>query len=268
MIETSVVILAAGLGTRMRSKRAKVLHQAGGRALVEHVVSAALEITSPERVAVVTGHQAAGVEEALRPYGVSFVRQEPQNGTGHALQCSRPAVGHQSGLLMVLYGDTPLLQADTLRLLRDAQAGSDAAATILTTWLADATGYGRMVLDERGDVRAIVEHKDCTPAEREIGVINSGIYCFRAELLWKHLGELEASPATGELYLTLMPEILARHGHRVASFPVTDATALLGINTRVELAEADRVLRTRKTKELMLAGVTIEMPETVMATVE
>jgi bifunctional UDP-N-acetylglucosamine pyrophosphorylase/glucosamine-1-phosphate N-acetyltransferase len=263
LMRISISILAAGLGTRMRSKRAKVLHRAGGLGLAEHVVNAARAVASAERIVVVTGHQAADVEALLRPTGVSFVRQDPPQGTGHALACCRERLEEASGLLMVLYGDTPLLSASTLEYLREAQERSGAAATLITTTLADPSGYGRVIVDQHGTVEAIVEHKDCTPAQREIRVINSGIYCFNAELLWRHLGEVEPNPISGEFYLTDMAAILTRHGHSVRALHIDDPAELLGINTRVELAEADRILRHRKTQELMLAGVTIERPETV-----
>ncbi len=258
----TVVILAAGLGTRMRSKHAKVLHRAGGLALVEQVVAAARTLAPYGRIVVVTGHQAEQVEELLRPLGVGFARQDGQKGTGHALASCRDAVPHD-GLLTVLYGDTPLLTAATLERLRDAQADSDAAATLITTTLEDPTGYGRILQNDKGDVTAIVEEKACTPEQKKLTLINSGIYCFQSELLWKHIGELVPNPASGELYLTDMAEIFARHGHRVQPMNVIDSTELLGINTRVELAHADRILRDRKNEELMLSGVTIERPETV-----
>jgi bifunctional UDP-N-acetylglucosamine pyrophosphorylase/glucosamine-1-phosphate N-acetyltransferase len=259
----AVSILAAGLGTRMRSKRAKVLHRAGGLALAEHVVNAARAMAAAERIVVVTGHQAEDVEALLRPSGVSFVRQNPPKGTGHALECCRERLEHVSGLLMVLYGDTPLLSAATLELLREAQERSGPAATLITTTLADPSGYGRVIVDTHGTVEAIVEHKDCTPAQRENRVINSGIYCFKSELLWRHLSEVQPNPISGEYYLTDMAAILTSHGHSVRALHIEDPAELLGINTRVELAEADRILRHRKGQELMLAGVTIERPETV-----
>jgi bifunctional UDP-N-acetylglucosamine pyrophosphorylase / glucosamine-1-phosphate N-acetyltransferase len=268
-MKTSVAILAAGLGTRMRSKRAKVLHRAAGLALVEHVVGAARSLAAPENTIVVTGHQAAEVEALLQPAGVKFVRQEPPRGTGHALECCRAALEHADEespaeeLLLVLYGDTPLLSPATLERLREAQACSGGAATLITTTLDDPSGYGRVIVDAHGKVEAIVEHKDCTAEQRSIRVINSGIYCFRADLLWRHLGEVQPNPISGEYYLTDMAQILNRHGHSVRALHIEDPAELLGINTRVELADADRILRQRKARELMLFGVTIERPETV-----
>jgi bifunctional UDP-N-acetylglucosamine pyrophosphorylase/glucosamine-1-phosphate N-acetyltransferase len=263
-MKTTVVILAAGLGTRMRSKRAKVLHRAGGLALVEHVVRAARAVANPDHIVVVTGHQADDVEALLTPIGVRFARQIQQKGTGHALMCAREKLDLKSnGFVMVLYGDTPLLAAGTLKELRDSQAASDAAATLITTTLADPSGYGRVILNENGDVQSIVEQRAARPEQLLVRLINSGIYCFRAGLLWKHLAEIQPNTASHELYLTDMAEILVRSGHRVQQLHVDDASELLGINTRVELADADRILRARKTRELMLAGVTIERPETV-----
>jgi bifunctional UDP-N-acetylglucosamine pyrophosphorylase/glucosamine-1-phosphate N-acetyltransferase len=148
----TVVILAAGLGTRMRSKRAKVLHRAGGLALVEQVAAAAHTLAPYDRIFVVTGHQAELVEALLQPLGVGFVRQQGQKGTGHALASCRDAVPHD-GLLTVLYGDTPLLTRATLERLRDTQADSTAAATLITTTLENPTGYGRILLDDKGAVR-------------------------------------------------------------------------------------------------------------------
>jgi len=266
-MKTSVVILAAGLGTRMRSKQAKVLHRAGGLSLVEHVVQAASALTARDRIVVVTGHQADAVETLLKPMGVRFARQVQQKGTGHAVMRARDqlhlADPKQEGLLLVLYGDTPLLSAAALKQLRDIQSRSDAAATLITTTLDDPTGYGRVILDDAGNVAAIVEHKDANAQQRQVCVINSGIYCFRAKLLWKHIAEIKPNPASGELYLTDMAAILNRHGQRVQPLHLKDSSELLGINTRVELAEADRILRARKAREVMLAGVTIERPETV-----
>ena len=262
-MDTTVVILAAGLGTRLKSKRAKVLHRAGGMALVEHVVEAARAIAPAGNIVVVTGHQADEVETLLQPHGIGFVRQKEQKGTGDALACCRERFASRPGLLMVLYGDTPLLSSETLTQLRDRQASSKSAGTLITTTLPDPAGYGRVLLDGEGNVREIVEQKAATPSQLAVRLINSGIYCFDAALLWRHLGEIEPNRPSGEYYLTDMASILTRHGHTVQQMHVHDANQLLGINTRVELAEADRLLRARKTEELMLAGVTIERPETV-----
>ncbi|MGE5570369.1 MAG: bifunctional UDP-N-acetylglucosamine diphosphorylase/glucosamine-1-phosphate N-acetyltransferase GlmU [Rhodospirillales bacterium] len=259
----TVVILAAGLGTRMRSRRAKVLHHAGGMPLIEHVVAAALEVAPPERVFAVVGNQAEQVEAAVAGRGIQFIRQTEQRGTGHAVMVCRERLEGIPGLLVVLYGDCPLLSAETLRQLIDLERSSGAAATVITTILEDPSGYGRILRDESGCVRAIVEHKAASPEELAVSEINSGIYCFRSELLWKHIGEIGTDNPAGEYYLTDIVGILRRHGHTVRPFVLRDPVEVLGINTRAELAAVDRILRERKTRELMLAGVTIEKPETV-----
>jgi bifunctional UDP-N-acetylglucosamine pyrophosphorylase / glucosamine-1-phosphate N-acetyltransferase len=261
--QTNVVILAAGLGTRMKSKRAKVLHRAGGLSLIEHVVQAAGSIAPAGNATVVVGHQADQVRKLLAPSGVRFVDQTEQKGTGHALLACRASLASEPGLVVVLYGDCPLLSPATLAELVRRQLTSDAAATLITTRLSDPTGYGRILFGDQGDVRAIVEHKAATPAQLAIPFINSGIYCFRAELLWKHLMEIQPDNPAHEYYLTDIVEILGRAGHTVAAMEVENSAELLGINTRAELAEVDKIFRQRKVQELMLAGVTIEKPETV-----
>jgi bifunctional UDP-N-acetylglucosamine pyrophosphorylase/glucosamine-1-phosphate N-acetyltransferase len=261
--QTNVVILAAGLGTRMKSKRAKVLHRAGGLTLIEHVVHAAGAIAPAGNATVVVGHQADQVRVLLGPSGVRFIDQTEQKGTGHALLACRASLASEPGLVVVLYGDCPLLSPATLTELVRRQTSSDAAATVITTRLTDPSGYGRILFGENGEVRAIVEHKAATPAQLAIPFINSGIYCFRADLLWKHLVEIRPDNPAHEYYLTDIIEILGRAGHTVAAMEVENSAELLGINTRVELAEVDKIFRQRKVQELMLAGVTIEKPETV-----
>jgi bifunctional UDP-N-acetylglucosamine pyrophosphorylase/glucosamine-1-phosphate N-acetyltransferase len=261
--EINPIILAAGLGTRMKSRRAKVLHRAGGLTLIEHVVNTAMEITPPERITVVVGHQAREVEAALAHRQVQFVHQTEQKGTGHAVMMCRDRLSQRPGYVVVIYGDGPLLSSSTLRKLIDRQAGAQTAATLITTLLENPRGYGRVILDDRGMVTGIVEQKAATPVQAAIRLVNSGIYCFRADLLWKHIDEIRTDNPAGEYYLTDMPEIFRRHGYDVAPLELDDPTELLAINNRVELAEIDALMRARKTKELMLAGVTIEKPDTV-----
>lgn len=259
----TVVILAAGLGTRMKSRRAKVLHRVGGRTLIEHTVDTALALAPPERVFVVVGHQAGDVQRAVEARGVQFIHQTEQKGTGHALMAARESLAPLEGLLVVFYGDCPLIPPAVLESLVNHQKQSDAAATMVTAELEDPTGYGRVVRDPGGRVLAIVEQKAATPAQLAIREANIGIYCFRAGLFWKHIGELKPDNPAREYYLTDMIGILKRAGHSVDAYRAANALELLGINNRVELAAADRTLRERKVHELMLAGVTIERPETV-----
>ena len=258
----NIIILAAGLGTRMKSKRAKVLHRAGGLTLIEHVVNTASRVTTPERVTVVVGHQADQVRAVLHGRGVSFATQHQQKGTGHAVMICREVMP-PADLVVVLYGDGPLLAADTLHALIARQRNDAGAATLITTRLENPTGYGRVIFDERGSVKTIIEEKVATAEQRKNRLVNSGIYCFRSDLLWKHIGEIGTGNPSGEYYLTDMAEILHQAGHAVSAMEVADSQQLIGINTRMELAVVDRIFRDRKVHQLMLEGVTIEKPETV-----
>lgn len=262
--DISVVILAAGLGTRMKSKKAKVLHRAGGLTLIEHVVKMASRITSPDRITVVVGHQGDQVRAALvQTTGIQFVDQAQQHGTGDALKMCRSAVAGRSRFVLVVYGDCPLLSSETIQRLIDSQIAGSSAATLIATKLVDPRGYGRVILNAQGFVEGIVEQKAATPEQLEIRLINSGIYCFRDDLLWKHIDEIVPNNPAHEYYLTDMAEILTRAGHTIAPMEVENSLELLGINNRLELAEVDQIFRQRKTRELMLDGVTIEKPETV-----
>ena len=259
----TVVILAAGLGTRMKSRMAKVLHRAGGRTLIEHAVATALEIAPAERIFVVVGHQAERVRAAVKTPGIGFNEQTEQVGTGHALLMGRAALAKLDGYLAIVYGDGPLLRAGTLRRLIETVDASDAAGALLSADMADPTGYGRVIRGADGSVKNIVEQKAASLPQLEIREANVGIYCYRADLFWRYVDEMRPDNPAHEYYLTDMVEILGRAGGRVAAVKIDDARECLGINNRIELAEADRLLRERKLRELMLAGVTIERPETV-----
>jgi bifunctional UDP-N-acetylglucosamine pyrophosphorylase / glucosamine-1-phosphate N-acetyltransferase len=247
----------------MKSRRAKVLHRAGGKTLVEHVVGAVLPLAPPERIFVVVGHQAAEVRAAISAPGIRFIHQEEQKGTGHAVMAGRDAFSQLGGWLAILYGDCPLLRAETLRRLIEAAAASEAAGVMLTALLDDPAGYGRVIRDAHGRVAAIVEQKAATPEQLAIREANMGIYCYRAELFWRHIDSIQPNNPAKEYYLTDMVEILSRAGHSVEAIQMDDPREALGINTRVELADVDRLFREGKAKEAMLSGVTIEKPETV-----
>jgi bifunctional UDP-N-acetylglucosamine pyrophosphorylase / glucosamine-1-phosphate N-acetyltransferase len=261
--DVTVVILAAGLGTRMRSKQAKVLHSAGGKTLMQHAVDTAKAIAAPERIFVVVGHQADQVQENVKDRGVKFIVQTEQRGTGHALLCGQAELAPLPGLLVIFYGDCPLILPSTLSELIERQRESGAAATLVSTSLKDPTGYGRVIRTETGGVVAIVEQKAASPEQLALHEINAGIYCFRADLFWQRIGQLTPNHAANEYYLTDMIEILIGAGFRVQDMHVRDSSELLGINNRVELAKVDRKFRERKVHELMYSGVTIEKPETV-----
>jgi bifunctional UDP-N-acetylglucosamine pyrophosphorylase/glucosamine-1-phosphate N-acetyltransferase len=268
MNQLTVIVLAAGLGTRMKSRKAKVLHEAGGLPLIKHVVRSASGIADPGHIVIVTGHQAESVESLLSGHGLRFARQQEQRGTGHAVAICENVVPGKNGRVVILYGDCPLLSTQTLRKLLDCHSQSTAAATVITTELDDPTGYGRVIVDENGSVRGIVEEKAANPQQKSLRLINSGIYCFEADALWHNLRELQPNPAANEYYLTDIVDIINRTGRRVASFCHDNADELLGINTRVDLAHVDSVFRERKARELMLSGVTIVRPETVAIDVD
>ena len=260
--DLAIVIMAAGLGTRMKSSKAKVLHRAGGKALVEHVTDTALELAPPERIFVVVGHQSARVREVLASRRVNFIEQREQKGTGHALLCGREELSRLGGLMMVLSGDCPLISTATLRRLLAMQRESGAAATIMTTLLEDPSGYGR-VIEKDGRVQAIVEQKAATGEQLLVREINSGNYCFRSDDFWEGIGDIRPDNPAREYYLTDIVGILNRAGRSVYALRIDDPGEALGINNRVELAKVDALFRARKTEELMLSGVTVERPETV-----
>lgn len=258
----AVAILAAGLGTRLKSKTAKVLHRAGGRALIEHVVRTALSLAPPERVFVVIGHQADAVRELLSASGVRFIHQREQLGTGHALMFGREQLEHAATHLLVLYGDVPLITEATLARLMNAHVNERAACTLLTVELDDPAQYGRIVRDGSGQIADIVEFKSCTAEQRRIREINAGIYCFRTDALFAHIAAVSNRNKAGEYYLTDVPALMRQAGLKVVALKETSAEVVLGINTREELASLDSLLRSRKIRELMNAGVTIYRPET------
>ena len=261
MPEIHVVVLAAGKGTRMKSAVPKVLHQAAGLSLIDRTLRAAAFL-SPASITVVVGHQASQIKEALvgQP-GLSFAVQEPQLGTGHALLQVAPLLREARGTLVLLSGDVPLLRGETLVALVHKHELRGAAATVLTAVVPAPDGYGRIVRD--GDqIAAIVEHKDASPAEREIREINSGVYAFDLAPLFGALREIGASNAQGEYYLPDLVRIYRARGLTVDTLTLDDAREILGVNSRKELADVAAILKATKNQELMAAGVTIVDPAT------
>ena len=198
------------------------------------------------------GHQADRVQQLLASAGVRFAVQSEQKGTGDALEMCRAVVPDQNGRLVVLYGDCPLLSIATLHKLLADHSANRAQATVITTELDIPTGYGRAIVDESGRLKEIVEEKAATAEQKKVRQINSGIYCFEAPLLWKHLAEITPNPASNEYYLTDIVDIFNRSGYSVRALLHPEADELLGINTRVELAIVDNIFRERKSRELML----------------
>jgi len=260
--DLAIVILAAGKGTRLKSSLAKVLHRVGGRTLVEHVVRACAPLGA-KQILVVVGHQAEQVTPVVEPLGAETILQQPQHGTGHAMQVARRALG-RAKLAVVLPGDAPLIRTQTLKALVSAHRAGNAAATILTAVLADPSGYGRILRKSETAVGAIVEESQLTPDQRELNEINSAIYCFTLDKLWPALAHVKPNNKHRELYLTDTIATLTAAGETVLAEVAPDSREILGCNTRADLAEVDRVFRERKRAALMDAGVTIQLPETVL----
>jgi bifunctional UDP-N-acetylglucosamine pyrophosphorylase/glucosamine-1-phosphate N-acetyltransferase len=257
-----MVILAAGKGTRLKSALAKVLHPAGGRRLIDHVVRSCAGL-KPKRVVAVVGHQPDQVAAAVEPLDVQTALQQPQNGTGHAMLVAKKALGNAK-IAVVLPGDAPLIRTETLKALLATHRNGNAAATILSAVLADPSGYGRLVRKSETQVGAIVEESQLAPEQREINEINSSIYCFTLAKLWPALAKVRPNNKHREIYLTDAIARLAAAGETVLAQIAPDSREVLGCNTRADLAEVDRIFRERKREELMAGGVTIQLPETVL----
>lgn len=254
----------------MKSKTPKVLHEIAGRSLVGHVVSAAREL-GPEQLVVVVGHASEQVKEHLAAHyeGTRTAFQAEQNGTGHAVRMALEELGQApDGTVVVVCGDTPLLSGETLSALAGTHAADGNAVTVLTAEVPDSTGYGRIVRDAAtGAVTAIVEHKDASEAERAIKEINSGVFAFDGRLLADALGKVRTDNSQGEEYLTDVLGILREAGHRVGASVAGDHREILGINNRVQLAEARRLLNQRLLERAMTAGVTVVDPASVLVDV-
>lgn len=258
----AIVILAAGKGTRMKSAKAKVVHPLGGRPLVCHVLETCKPLGA-ERTVVVVGHQAATVEEACQGYDARFALQAEQNGTGHAVRIARDAgLEGFEGDVVVLYGDVPLLTEASLRKLLDEHRKTGATVSLLTSFLDDAFGYGRIVRDPSGSVVRIVEQKDASPEEQEIREWNPGIYCVRSDFLFPALDRLDSNNAQGELYLTDIVAFAVEDGKSLATATV-ESHEVAGINSRADLAELEATLRAITVRKHMDAGVTFIDPSTV-----
>jgi len=262
----SAVVLAAGEGTRMRSRVPKVLHPLCGRPMLLHVIDTLVELPL-ERIVVVVGHQSETVTKTLQnelvtDIPVEFVEQRVPRGTGDATSVALTAFSDavDDDDVIVLSADIPLLRAETLAVLATEHRLADAAATLLTAELDDPTGYGRIVRDARGSVERIVEQSDGNPEELAIREVNPSIYCFRRTFLAPALRRVSPENAQGEYYLTDVIEVLRSTGHSVLAVPATDATETLGVNDRAQLAAAEALLRERINDEWMRAGVSMTDP--------
>ena len=260
MSDLVTVILAAGKGTRMKSVLPKVLHQAAGKPMVQHVIDAA-RLAGARRNIVVVGFGAELVRSALRGK-VEIVVQAEQLGTGHAVRMAEPLLKAEHGTVMVLCGDTPLLTGALLSRLYEAHKKARAKATVLTAIMPDATGYGRVIRSATGAVEKIVEDKDATDEERKVQEVNSGIYCFAADALFSALAEVNCDNAQGEYYLPDVLSILREKGEKIWAVAAEDYEETLGVNSRVQLSAAEKILRRRKNLALMESGVTLMDPDT------
>jgi bifunctional UDP-N-acetylglucosamine pyrophosphorylase/glucosamine-1-phosphate N-acetyltransferase len=264
-MQFAIVIMAAGKGTRLKSKRPKVLHEVGGQTLLRHVVDAARQVVPPEDIYVIVGHEAGLVKKSVAGLGVQFIEQREQKGTGHAIQQSRSAVeGYQD--VIVLSGDVPLIRPETIKKIRDFHLEHRAAMTVLTAAPEDLQGYGRVIRKSPGsvEIREIVEARSLTRETAQAREINSGIYAFTSKPLFAHIDSLGTQNAHGEFYLTDMAAILGKAGERVLALEAENPDEVLGANTIGEMMEIDGKLRLITAGRLMAEGVTIFRPETTV----
>ena len=267
--QLSIAIMAAGKGTRLKSRRPKVLHEIGGQALLLHVIAAASVVVAPERILCIVGHEAERVKAAVSATGVRFVLQAEQKGTGHALQqvkayfAANPAEPLPEHLL-VLSGDVPLIRPETIQGIRDLHIKEHAAMTILTAVPPDPTGYGRVLRarEDSPEVLTIVEQKSLTPEQLDAPEINSGIYCFQTAALFRKLDLLSTNNAQHEFYLTDVAAMLVADGERVVAVKAESVDEVLGANTIAEMMHLDQAMRAATAKRLMAQGVTIFRPDT------
>ncbi len=254
--------MAAGKGTRLKSKHPKVLHEVGGKPLLAHVIAAATKVVPAKDVYAIIGHEAERVREAVAHTGVNFILQQPQRGTGHALMVAKDALAGYDQVI-VLSGDAPLIRAETITNLRDFHTSHGAAMTLLAAKLENPTGYGRVIRksSKSDEVRAVVEEKSATAAQKKLQEINSGFYAFSVPALYRYIDELKTDNAHAEFYLTDMAAVMRKAKQKVLAVRAEDANEILGGNTREELAEIDQHLRMSKCRQLMADGVTILYPQ-------
>jgi bifunctional UDP-N-acetylglucosamine pyrophosphorylase / glucosamine-1-phosphate N-acetyltransferase len=257
----SLIILAAGKGTRMKSDKAKVLHQVFYAPMLHHVLEAVKPLVA-EKTVVIIGHQRDQVKRSLVGFEVEVCVQENQLGTGHAVLCAESIVGGKKGTVMILCGDTPLIQSDALEQMYAKHLAHGGPLTIMTTLLENPTNYGRIISSGGGKVVSIVEEKDATPEQKKIKEINAGIYCVNSDFLFTTLQKVGTDNSQGEVYLTDIVSIATGNNCPVEKYITSYPQDVLGVNSRVELAEAHQELKKRRNRQLMLAGVTMHDPAT------
>lgn len=256
----TAIILAAGKGTRMKSSKAKVLHEIFFRPMIHHVMDA-VRAAGIGKTVVVLGHQQNRVRECLKGYDYTPAVQQEQLGTGHAVLCAEEACN--SDTIMILCGDTPLIRTETINAMIDHHNRMNSVLTLMTTMVPDPFGYGRIITNDNRQVTAIVEEKDADSDQRQIKEINAGIYLVDREFLFGTLGMVGSANSQGEVYLTDIVALAVNDGHTVNRFTHSEPIDVLGVNSRVELAQAHGELQRRRNIELMLSGVTMYNPETI-----
>ena len=259
-MEKYVVVLAAGKGTRMKSKLYKVLHKVCGKTMVEHVVDAAQGV-NPAEIVTIVGTGAGDVEKVLADKS-KFAFQEKQLGTGDAVMTAREELGDKDGATLVVTGDTPLFTTDTFNELFKYHAEKGNAATVLTAKAPNPFGYGRIIRDDQGNVLRIVEQKDGKPEELKVKEINTGVFCFDNKKLFEALKHVNNDNAQGEYYLTDVLEILRNNGERVGAYKMPDFSESLGVNDRIALAQATKTMQRRINEQHMRDGVSFIDPDT------
>lgn len=261
MNEVGVIILAAGLGKRMKSSLPKVMHSLSGKPLLLHVLTTAQRL-KPGKVAIIIGHGAEVVKQAYRNGDVTWVVQEQQLGTGHAVLCARNCFGEFSGDVLILSGDVPLISARTLNAMIHLHQQRSASLTLLTASLKEPGGYGRVLRHADGEIAGIVEERDATDAQQQLEEVNAGVYVASAPFLFSALEKVRNHNDQGEYYLPDAVAIALQQGERVATVKVDDAREVMGINTREELAQMEKTLQERINRKWMDNGVTLKDPNT------
>ncbi len=258
----AIIILAAGKGTRMKSNKAKVLHDVFFEPMIHHVIKAVQPLAA-DRSIVMVGHQKDTVEEALSGFDLVCVEQKEQNGTGHAVLCAEESLRDFSGTVLILCGDSPLMMTEQLAEMLEVHAARNSVLTIVTTVLENPANYGRIISDVSGNVTGIVEEKDASDRQRSIKEINAGIYCVEEKFLFSALKQVTTDNSQQEMYLTDIVAIAVQRGFSVQKYEHPFPDHVLGVNSRVELSKAHRELQARRNHELMSSGTTMHQPATV-----